>query len=78
MEVCTNVAVGFILALAIQGIVYPLYGIHTTVATDGTIAGIFTLASVVRSYLVRRAFETFTCRSIRHSPGERQHARAEA
>jgi hypothetical protein len=55
LEAATNVAVGFVLT---QALVYPLFGIHTTVATDGAIAMIFTAMSLLRSYLVRRAFET--------------------
>jgi hypothetical protein len=56
-EAGTNVALGFVLALITQGIVYPLFGISTTFATDSAIAVIFTLVSLLRSYLVRRAFE---------------------
>jgi membrane protein implicated in regulation of membrane protease activity len=59
LEAATNVAFGFVLALVTQAIVYPLFGIATTLTTDGTIAVIFTIVSLVRSYLVRRAFETF-------------------
>jgi hypothetical protein len=58
LEALTNVVLGFVLALVTQAIIYPLFGIATTIATDGTIAVIFTLVSLVRSYLVRRAFET--------------------
>jgi hypothetical protein len=56
-EALTNVAVGFILALLAQRIVFPLFGIVTTIATDTGIAAIFTALSLVRSYLVRRIFE---------------------
>jgi polyferredoxin len=72
------VALGFVLALVIQAIVYPLFGLTTTFVTDGTIAVIFTLASLLRSYLVRRAFETFVCTSARAgqaATGERADAR---
>ncbi len=69
LEASTNVAFGFLMALVIQAIVYPLFGIRTTFVTDGSIAVIFTLASWVRSYLVRRAFETFRTTS------EHRHAR---
>jgi hypothetical protein len=40
-------------------LLYPLFGISTTIVTDSSIAVAFTLVSLVRSYLVRRAFETF-------------------
>ena len=59
LEAATNVSLGFILALLMQALLYPLFGIRTTVLTDGTIAVAFTFVSLVRSYLVRRAFETF-------------------
>ena len=59
LEAVVNVVFGFLLALVMQGIVYPLLGIVTTGATNLLIAAIFTLVSLVRSYLVRRAFETF-------------------
>ena len=72
LEACTNVALGFVLALVIQAIAYPLFGIRTTIVIDGTIAAIFTLASLVRSYLVRRAFETFRRAGCEARPVARQ------
>ena len=57
VEACTNVGFGFVLALVTQGLVYPLFGIATTVETDAALAVIFTGVSLVRSYLVRGAFE---------------------
>jgi hypothetical protein len=65
LEASTNVAFGFLMALVIQAIVYPPFGIRTTIVTDASIAVIFTLASWVRSYAVRRAFETFRTTSGR-------------
>jgi hypothetical protein len=59
LEAVTNVVLGFVLALVVQAVIYPLFGIRTTFMTDGTIAVVFTAVSLVRSYLVRRAFETF-------------------
>jgi hypothetical protein len=57
VEASANVACGFVLAVVIQGIVYPLFGISTTVETNAALAVIFTIASLTRSYLLRRAFE---------------------
>ena len=65
LEAATNVALGFVLALAIQWVTYPMFDIRTTLATDGTIALIFTAASFARSYLVRRAFEACGARAPR-------------
>jgi hypothetical protein len=73
LEACTNVALGFLLALPTQWVVYPQFGIRTTFATDSAIALIFTVVSLVRSYLVRRAFEV--CASARSYGPEASHAR---
>ena len=55
-EALANVAVGFATALLLQTIVFPLFGIETTSAEDAMIALLFTLASLLRSYLLRRLF----------------------
>lgn len=55
-ESLTNVSVGFILALLIQIVVFPLYGIATSFADNATIAGIFTAVSIIRGYSIRRLF----------------------
>ena len=73
VEAATNVAVGFILALIVQSIVFPLFGIVTTMTTDAGIAVIFTALSLARSYLVRRAFETIDAK--RYRPQEHADAR---
>ena len=57
LEAVANVLVGSLVALATQRLVYPLFGIATTLSTDAAIALLFTLVSLVRSYLIRRAFE---------------------
>lgn len=57
LEAATNVAVGFLLAFVLQVLIYPTLDIVTTPQTNLLIAAMFTLLSVVRSYLVRRAFE---------------------
>ena len=57
VEAVVNVVAGYLLALLIQALVYPAFGIVTTVTTDMTIAALFTGASLVRSYIVRRLFE---------------------
>lgn len=57
LEATANVVVGFLVALVLQALLYPAFGITTTLATDSTIAVVFTLVSLVRSYAVRRFFE---------------------
>lgn len=56
-EALANVLAGYLLALVTQRLAYPLFGIHTSLATDGAIALVFTLVSLGRSYVIRRLFE---------------------
>lgn len=66
LEAATNVLVGYLVALLAQQLVFPLFGIHTTLAQDSAIAAAFTLASLARSYILRRLFERLaTGRNIR-------------
>ncbi len=57
LEAATNVLVGYLVALLAQQLVFPLFGIHTTLAEDSAIAAAFTAVSLARSYLLRRVFE---------------------
>ena len=57
VEATTNVLVGYGLALVTQALVFPLFGIATTLVQDSLIAGVFTLVSLARSYVLRRVFE---------------------
>jgi hypothetical protein len=58
----------------VQALLYSLLWISTILMTDGTIAVVFTAVSLVRSYLLRRAFETFGNRpvlnDVRQRPAE--------
>ena len=58
VEAVTNIAVGYGLAVLTQIIVFPLFGLHATLSENVLIGGIFTLISLVRSFILRRAFET--------------------
>jgi hypothetical protein len=57
-EAVANVVAGYVLAVLVQRIAYPLFGITTTIATDSVIAALFTVTSLVRSFVLRRIFET--------------------
>lgn len=56
VESVANVAIGYGVAIATQAAVFPLFGIHATTADHLAIGGIFTVVSLVRSYLLRRFF----------------------
>ena len=62
VEAGANVAVGFSVALATQLVVFPVFGLEATLGQNLAIRGVFTAVSVVRSYLLRRAFEALRAR----------------
>ena len=57
LEAVTNVLIGYGVAVATQMLVFPLFGLHVTLQENLLIGLIFTAVSLVRSYLLRRAFE---------------------
>jgi len=60
IESVTNTFVGFIVSLLIQLIIYPTMGIPVTFTQNIIITFIFTLASILRGYMVRRIFNLST------------------
>ena len=59
IEAVANVAVGYNMALLTQVLVFPLFGLVTTLGENLGIAAIFTVISLARGYILRRLFETF-------------------
>lgn len=57
VEAVTNVCVGFVMAIAIQGFGYPLVGISARPGQMALVGAIFTAASLLRSYVLRRLFD---------------------
>jgi hypothetical protein len=62
VESIVNVMVGYGVALATQILVFPWFGLTVTLAQNAAIGVIFSLVSVARSYLLRRAFEALRVR----------------
>lgn len=58
IEALTNTAVGFIISAVIQYLVFRYYGIHLDPISNFTIIMTFTVASVIRSYIIRRIFNS--------------------
>lgn len=56
VEAVTNTAVGYLVALITQLILYPLFSIEVRLDQNFLIAAIFTVVSLIRSYAVRRLF----------------------
>ena len=62
IEAITNVVVGYGVAVATQMLVFPVFGLHTTLAQNLQMGGIFTGVSILRSFLLRRVFEAIRVR----------------
>lgn len=58
VEAVANIVVGYGLAVLTQIVVFPLFGLHATLSENLLIGGLFTLTSLTRSFILRRAFET--------------------
>lgn len=64
LEQCISVGIGFGIALGIQAALMPALGIPTTTGQDLIVVAVFTVASVVRGYFVRRLFNWWHHRAI--------------
>ncbi len=58
VESVANVSVGYGVAVLTQILIFPIFGLHTTLAQNLMIGAIFTMVSLARSYALRRLFET--------------------
>lgn len=58
VESITNTVLGIVLAVFTQILVFPWFGLHATIKTNISLALVFTAISLVRSYLVRRFFNS--------------------
>lgn len=59
-ESIVNVAIGYGVALISQLLIFPLYGIHISLSDNVMIGAWFTVISILRSYVLRRAFNRLT------------------
>ena len=56
IETLVSTAIGYLVAVATQAAVFPLFGLHVPLQDNLMIGAIFTVVSIVRGYLVRRVF----------------------
>ena len=56
IESISNTTIGLITSFIIQIIIYPLLNIEVTIGQNILITFVFFIASIIRSYLVRRLF----------------------
>jgi hypothetical protein len=58
-EAVTNVAIGYLVSVAANIIVLPMFGYNVTIADSFAIGLAFTAISLARSYILRRVFNRF-------------------
>ena len=56
-EASANVIIGYLIAVATQLLVFPLFGLTASLHENLAIGVIFTAVSLVRSFALRRMFE---------------------
>jgi len=64
IEVVLGTLVGYLIAMWVQTIVFPIFGIHINLTENAIIAGIFTAISVARGFVTRRFFNWLYVRRI--------------
>ena len=57
VEAITNVVVGYGVAVMTQILIFPVFGLQTTLGQNLAMGGIFTIVSLLRSFALRRLFE---------------------
>jgi len=57
IEAIANVIVGYALAVITQILIFPVFGLHATLAQNLKIGLVFTVVSIARGYALRRLFE---------------------
>ena len=57
VEATANVVIGYGIAVATQVLVFPIFGIHITLADDLAIGLVFAVVSLARGFMLRRVFE---------------------
>ena len=72
VESVANVIVGYGVAVLTQILIFPIFGLHTTLAQNLKMGAVFTIVSLGRSYALRRLFERI--RVANRSGGRGGHA----
>ena len=72
VEAVANVIVGYGVAVVTQILIFPIFGLHTTLAQNLKLGLVFTIVSIGRSYALRRLFERLRVAS--RSGGHAGHA----
>ena len=63
VEAFANVAVGYGVAVLTQILIFPVFGLHTTIVANLQMGAAFTIVSIARSFVLRRMFEAIRARA---------------
>lgn len=64
VEVCVSVAIGYVVAVASQMVIWPYFGIEVSFGQNLYMACYFTVVGLIRSYYVRRMFNALHTKGI--------------
>ena len=56
IETLVNLIIGFLISMVITILVFPHYGLNPSISANFQLTAIFTLASLIRGYFLRRLF----------------------
>ena len=62
VEAAANVVVGYGVAVVTQILIFPIFGLQTTLGQNLAMGGVFTIVSLFRSFALRRLFEAILVR----------------
>ena len=65
VESVANVIVGYGVAVVTQILIFPIFGLHTTLAQNLKMGAIFAIVSIARSFALRRVFEAIRMRTAK-------------
>ena len=57
--------VGYGVAVVTQILIFPIFGLHTTLAQNLKMGAVFTIVCIARSFALRRVFEAIRMRSAK-------------
>jgi hypothetical protein len=59
IEIALSTLVGYVVAVGLQCLVFPMFGIYIAFAAQNQIGLVFTAVSLIRGYVMRRAFNAW-------------------
>jgi hypothetical protein len=64
VEITLSTAVGFVISLVTQILVFPLFGLQVSMGTNLSLTMVFTVISVIRGFVMRRVFEHMRVKGV--------------